>query len=301
MGSSRWSSDAYEHLKSSYSSKSRDEIFSSKTMDSLMSPMNIKFREARDSENHPNSVPIIIGLDVTGSMGHIPEFLIKEKLGTLIETLIAHGVADPAVLFCAIGDHRFDNAPLQIGQFESGALELNKWLSSTWLEAGGGDAPESYGLTHIFAGKYTSTDSFEKRKQKGFLFTVGDEAAHTDYEGEHLSKIFGSAYQKGMNIKLKDAIESAQNSYHVFHLCINEISNPGVLNGWKNLLGQNAIGVNDHKLIAELIASTVAIFHGADLEKVASSFDSKTSSDVKNALAHIDTRLIKKSDKIIEL
>jgi hypothetical protein len=301
MGSSKWSSDAYMHLKSSYSTRSREEIFSSTTINTLMSPYNIKFREARDSGNHPNSLPIIIALDVTGSMGHIPEFLIKEKLGTLIETLISHGVSDPAVLFCAIGDHRFDNAPLQIGQFESGALELNKWLSTTWLEGGGGDAPESYGLAHIFAGKHTSVDSFEKRKQKGYLFTVGDQVAHRTYEGEYLAKIFGPTYQKGMNVSLVDAIEIAQNSYNVFHLSINEISNQEVLKDWRNLLGQNAIGVNDHKLIAEVIASTVAIFNGADIDKVTSGFDLKTSYDVKYALDHIDTRIIKRSDKIIEL
>lgn len=300
MGSSKWSSEAYSHLKSSYSSKSRDEIFSKK-MSALMSPFNLKYREARDSDVNPNTVPIIIALDVTGSMGHIPEYLIKEKLGTLIETLINHGVKDPSVLFCAIGDHRCDEAPLQIGQFESGALELNKWLSNTWLEGAGGDAPESYGLAHIFAGKYTSIDSFEKRKQKGFLFTVGDATAHKNYEGEHLSKIFGPYYQKGMNISLEDAIASAQNYYHVFHLNINEISNGDVLADWKKLLGQNVIKVADYKNLAEHIASTVAIFHGEDLSKVVSSFDTKISTEVKNALIHINTQLTTKSDGIINL
>ncbi len=301
MGSAKWSSEAYSHLKSSYSSKRRDEIFSKKEMDSLMSPMNIKYREARDSDSHPNTIPIIIALDVTGSMGHIPEFLIKEKLGTLIETLLKHGVNDPAILFCAIGDHRFDSAPLQIGQFESGALELNRWLSSTWLEAGGGDAPESYGLAHIFASKYTSLDSFEKRKQKGFLFTVGDQTAHKNYEGEYLANIFGSYYQKGMNISLEDAIEAAQSMYHVFHLNINEISNGDVLTDWRKYLGQNVIRVTDFKNLAEHIATTVSVVQGEDLHKVVAGFDSKTSIEVKDALVHISSGLTKKSDGIINL
>ena len=174
MGSSTWSSDAYSKLKADYSTKTREEVFSSRKMSEEMSPLGIKFRESRDSEPHPESLAINIFLDVTGSMGHIPEVLIKEKLGTLIETLIKHGIPHPAVLFGAIGDHRVDNAPLQIGQFESGTDELNKWLTETYLEAAGGDAPESYGLAHIFAGNFTSIDCFEKRKQKkaltNFLF-----------------------------------------------------------------------------------------------------------------------------------
>lgn len=301
MGSTRWSSDAYLHLKKSYSSKSREEIFSSKSMSSDMSPVGLKFREARDSEVHPESLPIIVGLDVTGSMGHIPEFLIKEKLGTLIETLITHAVKDPAVLFCALGDHRVDNAPLQIGQFESGTIELNKWLTTTWLEGGGGDAPESYGLAHIFASKHTSIDSFEKRKTKGFLFTVGDQAPHLVYEGEYLAKIFGSTYQKGMNIKMEECIEAAKNQYHVIHINIKEISDASVTNEWKKLLGQNVIEILDYKLLAEVIASTVAIYHGVSLEKITSGFEDRSASEVKTALAHISTGIVKPSDKIIEL
>lgn len=44
--------------------------------------MNIvgKIRECRDSEEHPESLPIIIALDVTGSMGMVPHSLITGGL-----------------------------------------------------------------------------------------------------------------------------------------------------------------------------------------------------------------------------
>ena len=66
-----------------YASKSRDEIFTqSKEGKSheQMNPKGIVYRECRDSEAHPNSTPIQLYLDVTGSMGHIPHEMIKEGL-----------------------------------------------------------------------------------------------------------------------------------------------------------------------------------------------------------------------------
>ena len=137
MGYTSWSSDAYSHLKTAYSGKSADQIFSS-GMNPTMDPHGLVFRESRDSDAHPNSIAIAVFLDVTGSMGQIPEMLIRHKLGSLMDTLLAHGVEDPQVMFSAIGDHHTDRVPLQIGQFESGTDELNDCLSKVYLEGGGG-------------------------------------------------------------------------------------------------------------------------------------------------------------------
>ena len=138
MGYTSWSSDTYDHLRKSYSNRTRDQIFSSRSMSSTMSPHGVLFRESRDSAEHPESLAIQVYLDVTGSMGKIPEVLVTQKLGSLMNTLIYHGIAHPQILFGAIGDHTCDSFPLQVGQFESGTQELDQWLTKIYLEGGGG-------------------------------------------------------------------------------------------------------------------------------------------------------------------
>ena len=61
-------------------------------------------RESRDSEEHPNSLPIAVIFDVTGSMGSIPKIL-QKKLPKLMDVIVEKsGVADPQkqILPCII-------------------------------------------------------------------------------------------------------------------------------------------------------------------------------------------------------
>ncbi len=294
MGYTSWSSDAYSHLKTSYSSKSADQIFSS-GMNPTMDPQGLVFRESRDSDAHPNSIAIAVFLDVTGSMGQIPEMLIRHKMGSLMDTLLAHGVEDPQVMFSAIGDHHTDRVPLQIGQFESGTDELNDCLSKVYLEGGGGGQNmESYLLAWLVAGRHTSIDCFEKRGNKGFLFTIGDEKNWDSVAAPRLKELMG--YAQTDPITDTQVLAQAQRMYHVFHIHINETGykdNPDVIGYWKKLLGERALILDRHMAVAELIASTVAVINGANLDKVAAEFDDATAKSVKNALMLVKTDVIK--------
>ncbi|WP_421797532.1 hypothetical protein [Haliscomenobacter sp.] len=294
MGYTSWSSDAYSHLKTSYSGKSADQIFSS-GMNPTMDPKGLVFRESRDSDAHPNSIAIAVFLDVTGSMGQIPEMLIRHKLGSLMDTLLAHGVEDPQVMFSAIGDHHTDRAPLQIGQFESGTDELNDCLSKVYIEGGGGGQNmESYLLAWLVAGRHTSIDCFEKRGNKGFLFTIGDEKSWDSVAAPRLKELMG--YAQTDPITDAQVLAQAQRMYHVFHIHINETGykdNPDVIGYWKKLLGERALILDQHMAVAELIASTVAVINGANLDKVAAEFDDATAKSVKNALMLVKTDVIK--------
>lgn len=284
MGGGNWSDQTYSSIKSTYVGKTQAQVFTSRAISPDMNPSGIKFRESRDSVDHPESLAVALFLDETGSMGDIPEYLIKNKLGALMGTLIKHGLKDAHVLFGGIGDQYSDRSPLQVGQYEAETTKLDEWLTKIYLEQnGGGQRMESYPLAWLFAARHTSIDCFEKRGQKGFLFTVGDEMFHPVIEAAQLKKFLG--YAEAEDLKAEDLLLEAQRSYHVFHLYIETGYN--LLKDWKAVMGENVINVEDKDDIAEIVASTVAVIHGADLKDVVKDFDSKTAGSVTRALANI--------------
>lgn len=292
MGYSKWSDSAYDFLKDTRAGASADDIFTNNRAgraSDRMLPKGVKFRESRDSDIHPDSLAIGVFLDETGSMGRIPEILVREKLGPLMNTLIDHGVAHPQILFGGVGDHHSDKFPLQVGQFESGTAELDQWLTDIYLEGnGGGQNRESYTLAWLFAARHTTTDCFEKRGQKGFLFTIGDEAAWDVLEADALKAIMG--YAEAEDLTDQQLLEEAQRTYNVFHIHVNEGSyrdDPKVLGYWKKMLGERLIILNDYNAIAETIASVVALVHGVELKDILASFDKGIAGTVQKALMNV--------------
>lgn len=298
MGYTRWSDDAYSNLKDTRTNASVDDIFANNKTGvaaAAMLPKGVQFRESRDSDIHPESLSIAVFLDITGSMGRIPEILVREKLGALMNTLISHGIEHPQILFGGIGDHISDRFPLQVGQFESGTDELDQWLTQIYLEGGGGgQSMESYLLAWLFGARHTSCDCFEKRGQKGFLFTIGDEASWNRLDRDSLKAMMG--YPEPVELTDAQLLEEVQRSYHVFHIHINEASykdNPTILGYWKRMLGERLIVLNDYNAIAETIAATVAVIHGVDMQEILQSFDKKTATTVGHALMKINTSAAK--------
>ena len=86
-----------------------------------LDPYGLAVRESRDSAEHPRSVAIAVLFDVTGSMREVPRTL-QAKLPQLLGLLLRKGyVADPQIMFGAIGDATCDRAPLQAGAAQAGA------------------------------------------------------------------------------------------------------------------------------------------------------------------------------------
>lgn len=245
---------------SGYSTKSADEIFEQnkkRVIHDSMDPKNAKLREARDSAAHPNTVPIILSLDVTGSMGKIPHYLVKDGLPHMMQGIIDEGTLDPALLFLAVGDSTVDMVPLQVGQFESGDQELDQWLTRTYLEGGGGgNEGESYLLAWYFAAYHTVTDAWEKRGQKGFLFTVGDEPCLEGVSKNELERIMGDKYETGVMADV--LLADAQKTYDVYHLHILQGQRgKDSLEGWQKRLGQRCIPVGNYEDVAKTITKIV--------------------------------------------
>jgi len=241
-----------------YDTKSAQEIFSQRSINNAMTPFGVKIRESRDSAEHPNTIPIIIGLDVTGSMQSIPHFLVKQGFPNLMNNIIQNGVSDPQVLFLAIGDHTCDQAPLQVGQFESSDELLDKWLTTVWLEGkGGGNEGESYLLAWYFAGFHTSIDSFEKRGKKGILITIGDEPTLKDISVSSLKNIMGEAQAK---FTYQELLNKASEKYEVYHICITSTragSKKETQQGWKEILQENVIFIDNQENVSETISNIV--------------------------------------------
>lgn len=259
-GSYSISSRTSRATSSGYYTKSVSNIFSANKLNPSMDPKGVTVREARDSEEHPNSLAIVLALDVTASMGYIPSYLVKDGLPHIMDNIIKKGIKHPQLLFMGIGDHECDFSPLQIGQFESSDELLDKWLTDLYLEnGGGGNDGESYLLAWYFAATKTSIDCREKRKQKGFLFTIGDEPTLKHLPKHKLIDIMGSGQHK--DFTADELLAMARKSYHVYHLHVKEGcngNNQSVMDGWKQLMGDNLIIVQDHKQISDIIAYIVS-------------------------------------------
>jgi hypothetical protein len=250
-----------------YDTKSAHEIFTQRSINNAMNPEGVMLRESRDSEDHPNSVPIIVALDVTGSMGSVPHHLVKNGLPTMMSGIIQAGIPDPQVLFLAIGDHECDQSPLQVGQFESNDELLDKWLTDVYLEGGGGgNAGESYLLAWYFAAYRTEHDAFSKRGRKGFLFTIGDEPTLKNLPKNVVREIMGDGQYD--NYTAASLLDAAREKYNVYHLHIRETnagSRKETIDGWRQLMQDNLVVVDRKddvpRIISEIIVSNTPATH----------------------------------------
>jgi len=287
MGGGRWNPTDWTAYSSTIKTMPLGAIYRSTTIHEELDPLNVKLRESRDSDEHPKSNAIIVGLDVTGSMGMLAEVMAKKGLGTLIEQINERKpVESPHTLIMAIGDARWDSAPLQVTQFESSNV-LVEQLEKIFVEhGGGGNMTESYDLPWYFAAQHTSIDCFEKRNKRGYLFTIGDEEAPAGLDQDHIKRFIGDTAER--DYSAKELLEMAQRMYHVFHIVAEEgnyarHSKKAVYDTWHKLLGQNVLPLSDHTKLAEVIVSTIQVMEGEDKKVVAASWDGDTSLVVANA------------------
>lgn len=270
--------------------KKTEEVFSSRGINADLNPALIRLRESRDSADNPISNAIAVALDVTGSMGRVVDNMARVQLKTLFEEIHARKpIEGPQLMFMGVGDALYDQAPLQVSQFESD-MRIGEQLIKLWLEkGGGGNACESYQLPWLFAALKTSLDCFEKRGQKGYLFTVGDEKPPTELTAAEIRKVFGDAME-ARDYTTADILAMVERCYHVFHVIVDEgdyaRGNPGGVDAaWRDLLGQRVLHLKDHTKLAEVIVSAIQITQG-DLTPaaVAASWSGDTSLVVASAV-----------------
>lgn len=288
MGTARWDAADWSAYAAATVHKPTAAVFAARAMHPDLNPFGVTVRESRDSALNPASSAIIVGLDVTGSMGMIADALARKGLGTMVEEILARKpVPDPHILLMGIGDVLYDQAPLQVTQFEAD-IRIARQLEKLWLEkGGGGNACESYTLPWYFAALHTSTDCWEKRGKKGYLFTVGDEEPPRDLPGAAIARFIGD--RNGRDFDSGELLTLVSRQYHVFHVIVEEGSHArsdphGVRDRWTELLGQRVIGLSDHTKLAEVIVSAIEVNEGRDREAVAASWSKGTARVVRKAV-----------------
>ena len=173
--------------------------------------------ECCDSEEHPNTIPVIIGLDVTGSMGRA---CIKtaQSLNTIITSLYDK-FNDIEFMIMGIGDLAYDHAPIQASQFESD-VRIAEHLDKVYMEhGGGGNGFESYTAAWYFGLHHTKLDCW-KRGKKGIIITMGDEPLNPYLPKYPLEKITGDNLEA--DVETRDLYKLTKEKFDIYHIAIND-------------------------------------------------------------------------------
>ena len=238
-------------LKGNYSAQ---DMFTQRDITKELKPYNV-IRECVDSAEHPNTKPVILALDVTGSMGRAAVNVAKQL--NVVMTELYNKVNDIEFMIMGIGDFAYDYAPLQVSQFESdiriaeqldkisfegggggngyytnggatswvntfgGAADVTisggtvKAISGTGCAIGGGNGYESYSAAWYFGLNNTKLDCWN-RGEKGIIITMGDEPLNPYLPRTKFNTIVGSNAEK--DIETDQLYAEASKKFDIYHL-----------------------------------------------------------------------------------
>lgn len=276
MGYGGYSFEAHKAITTARVAVPTQAVFAQRQCHPLMRPFGVKVRECRDSAAHPSTLPIVLALDVTGSMGEIPAQLAKEELPHLIKSLMDHGVRDPQVLFLAVGDAFHDQAPLQVGQFEATAELMDQWLTWCWLEGQGGPhGHESYELAMYFVARHVETDALRLRSRRGYMFLTGDEKPYPTLSRTAVRSVLGDEIED--DVLLRDLVDDLRRSVEPFFLVPDLERRRAIEHTWRDVLGDRVIAMESPGDTSEVIAAVVGLSEGAlsDLDALGRMLDAR--------------------------
>lgn len=291
MGYGSYRSKDWDTLKSSRNINSQStvrELYRSKSMKESLNPYGVAYRESRDSMDNPASTAIIIGLDVTGSMGYLSEEIAKGALNrTMMEIYDKNPVTNPHIMFQAIGDSLSDSAPLQTTQFEADIRIAEQLLDVFFEGGGGGNGGESYLLSWYFAANHTKIDCYENRHEKGFLFTIGDERCHKVLTQKEVIDVYGDK-DTNEQYTAKELFDKASEKYEIFHIVMKAGSykSQGSGEDWHALIGSRAIELDpaDLDVLPEIFVSLMLYARGTETDVILSQWNGKAVDIVKQIL-----------------
>ena len=281
MGYGSYSASDWSKLKSSRNlsnTQSVEEIFKRTACNPKFDPQFIGTRECFDSKEHPNTTPIVVGLDVTASMGYLAVEVATKALNEFIMKLYSTGaVEDPALMCAAYGDYE-DISPLQVTQFESDIRIAEQLLELYFENHGNGEVVPT--CLWEFLSRHTNIDAVNKRLKKGFLFTIGDGAnIRKDSVAETIKRVVGDDVPRATRESILDEVCQ---KFHVFHIMIGGEGNKDILVGKKML-----ISPSDIENIPEIIISAIQLQLGKPLNDVLAQWDPLSVSIVSSAVRQL--------------
>lgn len=223
------------------------EVYKARRLDPMLDPHGV-VRECCDSEDHPQSLPVILALDVTGSMGHAAT-MCAAKLDEIMTELYKNNTN---VEFCVmgIGDLACDDAPLQVTQFESDIRILDQTTKLFFEGGGGGNGYESYTQAWYFGLNRCKLDCW-KRGERGIIITLGDEPMNPYLPARRLQEVVGGEVPK--DIETAELYKQACEKFEIYHIAITDESSyrwhkDGIEGTWRPLLGDNLITAESNQL-----------------------------------------------------
>ena len=228
-------------------SYSNQEMFKAKNIDAALDPKGV-IRECCDNEEHPNTLPVILALDVTGSMGQTAVEIAK-RLNEIMTKLYGR-IKDIEFMIMGIGDLAYDNYPIQASQFESD-IRIAEQLDKIYFEfGGGGNSYESYTAAWYFGVHHTKLDCW-KRNKKGVIITIGDERLNPHLPisslRSGLAAVTGDLLQA--DVETKDLYPEATEKFDVYHINVNHRSGydqRGIKESFSEYLDENHFKTIDY-------------------------------------------------------
>lgn len=270
MGSGSWTTKSYACYSTSLGRGYDDttktftasydnaaQAYVSHQIDESMDPKKV-MRECCDTEEHPSTIPIILALDVTGSMGSTAIEVQKKLNPVMIE--IYKRIKDAEIMVMAIGDLAYDSSPIQISQFESD-IRIAENLDKIWFEnGGGGNDYESYTAAWYMGLNHCKLDCW-KRGKKGLIITMGDEPINPHLPWKSLNRATGDSNQK--DIETSSLYDEASKKFDIYHICVESRSYPNQTaerKSFSKVIGDQHVLVSDVNGISDKIINIVEDF-----------------------------------------
>ena len=288
MGCGTWNTDSFISYSTSKglttdslgfitSNISNQEMFKARSIDPALDPKNV-IRECCDSEDHPNTLPVVIALDCTGSMGSAAVEVAKKLNG--IMTKLYENIVDVEFMVMGIGDLAYDSCPIQASQFESD-IRIAEQLDKIYFEfGGGGNGFESYSATWYFGLHHTKLDCWNRGK-RGIIITIGDERLnpYLPMRGRSSGLIATLGDNLEKDVETPELFEEASKKFDIYHIHVNHGYNydkENIEKSFKSVIAENHFKEATLDNITETIVNIIVDAAESDANTIVTSTTTPT-------------------------